>query len=98
MSLFTTSIHVFFGLLLGFGPSTSKTVQPFMHPVTVILPLHISKPSQPVSFHHHSYRVYTHPFSYHSYACQILHNLFNYFGRYYVGTFHFIMTKIAISF
>src|SRR6266536_5359559 len=29
MSLFTTSIHVFFGLPLGFGPSTSKTVQPF---------------------------------------------------------------------
>src|SRR5260221_2820186 len=29
MSLFTTSTHVFFGLPLGFGPSTSKTVQPF---------------------------------------------------------------------
>src|SRR5260221_8557799 len=29
MSLFTTSIHVFFGLPLGFGPSASKTVQPF---------------------------------------------------------------------
>src|SRR5260221_990416 len=29
MSLFTTSIHVFFGLPLGFGPSSSKTVQPF---------------------------------------------------------------------
>src|SRR5260221_3465189 len=30
MSLFTTSIHVVFGLPLGFGPSTSKTVQPFL--------------------------------------------------------------------
>src|SRR6266536_3131310 len=29
MFIFTTSIHVFFGLPLGFGPSTSKTVQPF---------------------------------------------------------------------
>src|SRR5260221_5936096 len=28
MSLFTTSIHVFFDLPLGFGPCTSKTVQP----------------------------------------------------------------------
>src|SRR5260221_13267816 len=30
MSLFTTSIHVFFGLPLGFCPSSSKTVQPFI--------------------------------------------------------------------
>src|SRR5260221_1812061 len=29
MSLFTTSIHVFCGLPLGFSPSTSKTVQPY---------------------------------------------------------------------
>src|SRR5260221_56975 len=29
MSLFTTSIHIFFGLPLDLGPSTSKTLQPF---------------------------------------------------------------------
>src|SRR5260221_13541393 len=29
MSPFTTSIHSFFGLPLGFSPSPSKTVQPF---------------------------------------------------------------------
>src|SRR5260221_12646629 len=29
MSLFTTSIRIFFGLPLGFGPFTSKMVQPF---------------------------------------------------------------------
>src|SRR5260221_4145480 len=35
-----------------------------LHPVTVILPLHMSKPSQPVLFHHRSHRLYTHPFSF----------------------------------
>src|SRR5260221_10807054 len=38
MSVFTTSTHVFFGLPLGFGPSTSKTVQPFTQSQSSFLP------------------------------------------------------------
>src|SRR5260221_147726 len=45
MSLFTTSIQVFFGLPHGFGPFTSKTVQPFTQPQSSFLstcPNHLS--------------------------------------------------------
>src|SRR5260221_9378051 len=45
MSLFTTSIHVFFGLHGGFSPSTSKTVQPFTQsqsPFLSTCPNHLS--------------------------------------------------------